>query len=75
MLLDERRGWLASINSFLFSVRKGGTIAVVSESITGAALDEILVSGCAMVLREKKRRKREARAQALSRMPMYGAER
>ncbi|KAL8919589.1 MAG: hypothetical protein Q9208_006706 [Pyrenodesmia sp. 3 TL-2023] len=70
MLVDERRRWLARFDTFMFMMKTTGRIEVVG-SITGAALDEIVVGGCAMVQHEKKLRVKEfkdrARVEALAR--------
>lgn len=56
MLVNGRREWIARFDASLFSMSKTGKIHVVNGGINGAALDEIVVSGCAMVQHERRRR-------------------
>ncbi|KAI4138252.1 MAG: hypothetical protein L6R39_006887 [Caloplaca ligustica] len=56
VLVNGRREWIARFDASLFSMSKTGKIHVVNGGINGAALDEIVVSGCAMVQHERRRR-------------------
>lgn len=56
VLVNGRKEEIARFDSSLFSISKTGKIHIVNGGITGAALDEIVVSGCAMVQHEKRRR-------------------
>lgn len=56
VLVNGRKEWLARFDASLFSMSKTGKIHVVNGGITGVALDEIVVSGCAMVQQERRRR-------------------
>ncbi|KAI4088977.1 MAG: hypothetical protein LQ344_005729 [Seirophora lacunosa] len=56
VLVNARKEWIARFDASLFSMTKTGKIHVVHGGITGAALDEIVVSGCAMMQHERRRR-------------------
>lgn len=56
MLVNGRKEWIAKFDASLFSMSKTGKLHVVNGSINGAALDEIVVSGTAMVQHERRRR-------------------
>ncbi|KAL8931709.1 MAG: hypothetical protein Q9216_007102 [Gyalolechia sp. 2 TL-2023] len=56
VLVNARKEWIAKFDASLFSMSKTGKLHVVNGSITGVALDEIVVSGAAMVQHERRRR-------------------
>ena len=56
MLVNGRKEWIARFEASTFSMSKTGTIHVVHGGISGMALDEIMVSGCAMVEQQRRRR-------------------
>ncbi|KAI4151034.1 MAG: hypothetical protein LQ341_000983 [Variospora aurantia] len=56
VLVNARKEWIARFDASLFSMSKTGKIHVVHGGITGAALDEVVVSGCAMMQHERRRR-------------------
>ncbi|KAL8656224.1 MAG: hypothetical protein Q9226_002737 [Calogaya cf. arnoldii] len=60
VLVNGRKEWIAKFDASLFSMSKTGKIHVVNGAITGAALDEIVVGGCAMVQHEWRRRNSSA---------------
>lgn len=56
MLVNQRKDWIAKFDASLFSMSKTGKLHVVNGAINGVALDEIVVSGAAMVQHERRRR-------------------
>ncbi|KAL9003255.1 MAG: hypothetical protein Q9188_003870 [Gyalolechia gomerana] len=56
VLVNGRKEWIAKFDASLFSMSKTGKLHVVNGSINGVALDEIVVSGTAMVQHERRRR-------------------
>lgn len=56
ILVNSRQEWIARFESSMFSMSKEGKIHVVNGAITGPALDEIMVSGSAMVQLQRRRR-------------------
>ncbi|CAL8584890.1 hypothetical protein XPA_010473 [Xanthoria parietina] len=56
VLVNGRKEWIARFEASTFSMSKTGTIHVVHGGISGMALDEIMVSGCAMVEQQRRRR-------------------
>ena len=57
VLVNERKEWIARFDASLFSIGKNGKIQVVNGAIQGDALNDIVVSGCAMVQYERRRRR------------------
>ena len=57
MLVDGKDEWIARFDASLWSMSKTGKIHVANGGIGGMALDEIVVSGCAMVQHQRRRRK------------------
>ncbi|KAL8716695.1 MAG: hypothetical protein Q9225_005993 [Loekoesia sp. 1 TL-2023] len=55
VLVNQRKEWIARFDASLFSMSKTGKIHVSNGGINGVALDEIVVSGCAMVQHERRR--------------------
>ncbi|KAL8731383.1 MAG: hypothetical protein Q9166_003475 [cf. Caloplaca sp. 2 TL-2023] len=55
-LVNGKREWIAIFDASLLSMSKIGKLRVVNGGIAGAALDEIVVSGCAFVQHERRRR-------------------
>ncbi|KAL8952679.1 MAG: hypothetical protein Q9222_001416 [Ikaeria aurantiellina] len=66
VLVNTKKEWIARFDASLFSITKNGKIHVVNGSIRGEALDEVVVSGCAMVQLERRRRNNSAAAGAAS---------
>ncbi|KAL8827582.1 MAG: hypothetical protein Q9170_006957 [Blastenia crenularia] len=56
VLVNTKKEWLAKFDASLFSMSKTGKLHIVNGGINGVALDEIVVSGCAMVQHERRRR-------------------
>ncbi|KAL9025569.1 MAG: hypothetical protein Q9196_005632, partial [Gyalolechia fulgens] len=57
VLVNGGKEWIARFDGSLFSMSKTGKMHVVNGSINGVALDEIVVSGAAMVQHERRRRR------------------
>ena len=57
ILMTERKEWLAKFDANSFSVDKRGRLEVVNRDIEGEGLDEIVVSGLAMMEYLRRRRK------------------
>ena len=57
VLVDGKDEWIARFDASLWSMSKTGKIHVANGGIGGMALDEIVVSGCAMVQHQRRRRK------------------
>lgn len=57
VLVNSRNDWIAKFDASLFSMSKAGKLHVVNGSINGVALDEIVVSGAAMVHVQNEARK------------------
>ncbi|KAL8992852.1 MAG: hypothetical protein Q9169_006785 [Polycauliona sp. 2 TL-2023] len=64
VLVNGRKEWIARFDASMFSMSKTGKIHVVNGGITGMALDEIIVTGCAMVEEQRRRRRSNAAAQS-----------
>ncbi|KAL8663188.1 MAG: hypothetical protein Q9168_008138 [Polycauliona sp. 1 TL-2023] len=60
VLVNGRKEWIARFDASMFSMSKTGKIQVVNGGIMGAALDEIIVTGCAMVEMQRRRRRSNA---------------
>ncbi|KAL9628563.1 MAG: hypothetical protein Q9204_005810 [Flavoplaca sp. TL-2023a] len=58
VLVNVTGEWIARFDASLWSMSKTGKIHIVNGGITGTALDEIVVSGCAMAQRQRKKRRR-----------------
>ena len=56
MLVNQKKEWIARFDASLFAMSKQGKLHIVNGGINGVALDEIVVSGCAMVQHERRRR-------------------
>lgn len=55
VLVNGRSEWIARFDASLFSMSKSGKINIVNGGIMGMALDEVVVSGCAMVQLQRRR--------------------
>ncbi|KAI4112070.1 MAG: hypothetical protein LQ339_000077 [Xanthoria mediterranea] len=60
VLANARKEWIAKFDSSLFSWSKVGKLYIANGAISGAALDEILVGGCAFLQHERRRRSRSS---------------
>ncbi|KAL8767016.1 MAG: hypothetical protein Q9209_006370 [Squamulea sp. 1 TL-2023] len=56
VLVNGKKEWIAKFDASLFSMSKIGKLHIVNGAINGAALDEIVVSGCAFAEHERRRR-------------------
>lgn len=56
MLVNERKEWLAKFHNSAFSTGKEGKLEISNGEITGAFLDEIVISGLAMIEHERRNR-------------------
>ncbi|KAL8759054.1 MAG: hypothetical protein Q9184_003743 [Pyrenodesmia sp. 2 TL-2023] len=64
VLVNGRKEWIARFEASVFAVSKAGKIHIADGGIGGKALDEIVVSGYAMVQHERRRRNNGAAAGA-----------
>ncbi|KAL9029420.1 MAG: hypothetical protein Q9180_007034 [Flavoplaca navasiana] len=55
VLVNGRSEWIARFDASLFSMSKTGKIHIVNGGVMGMALDEIVVSGCAMVQHQRRK--------------------
>ncbi|KAI4259643.1 MAG: hypothetical protein L6R42_004477 [Xanthoria sp. 1 TBL-2021] len=60
VLVNARKEWIAKFDSSLFSWSKLGKLHISNGAISGATLDEIVVSGCAFMQHERRRRNRSS---------------
>lgn len=60
VLVNGRKEWIAKFDAALWSMGMIGKLHIANGGITGAALDEIVVSGCAFVEHERRRRQRSS---------------
>ena len=56
VLVNENKEWIAKFHNSTFSMGKEGKLEISNGNIAGAFLDEVVVSGVAMVEQERKKR-------------------
>lgn len=56
VLVNERKEWLAKFHNSAFAMGKEGKLEISNGEITGVFLDEIVVSGLAMIEHQRRRR-------------------
>lgn len=60
VLVNERQEWLAKFHNSAFAVSKEGKLEISNGEISGAFLDEIVVSGLAVIEYRRRRRNRQS---------------
>ena len=54
MLVNAQNEWIARFDAGTWSMSKSGKLMIANGGISGFALDEIVVTGCAMVQKERR---------------------